>query len=109
MGCNCKKDKLVEDIGSTSSSDTIQRSKDVVIGSLAFILLVLPLVLFIIPFTVYMLFKALVLNSSVDITQNMASLAKTLNGKFNSNPVDEEEDSVIDGDEYELVGVDEIK
>lgn len=115
MGCNCKNKKISEnnlDINDVSFSQI--KNKSITITAINYVLRFLMFVItsvisipVVIVFTIYMLFKTILIGKSIDISGTMKSIGTMLKQKENN---DENEDEIDEDDEddYEIYDVDDI-
>ena len=110
MGCNCKNDK--NSVG-TNDTTSQKEKQPLIIRGIVFITKTLLFLIgsviasiIVIPFSVYMLFKAIYLNEGIDITNTLVNVGKTLKKKETDDD-DEEEYEFEDEDELELLNVQE--
>ena len=112
MGCNCKNDNI--DLGLTNEVN----KEDIPIGNKILITVIKTFMfligsvvgtILVIPFTIYMLFKVIYFNDSVDVTSGLVNIGKALRGKDKDDEDDDYDDDEYDDDEYELEDVEVIK
>jgi hypothetical protein len=103
MGCNCKNNDNQYSVGSdiNLSKRILNYSLRTIMFSLS--LLTLPIILI---FSVWLLFRTLVLNKDVNIYEMLKFMAKTFKNKNNEDDYDD--DIYDDEDEYELMDVENI-
>lgn len=117
MACGCKdKTKGILPNGGVNNADNSDLPiKDKIIifitKTIGFTIGGILLSIFVIPFSLYILFKIVYFEESIDITGALINLGKTLT-KDRSGENDFEDEDIdmadIDSNDYELVGVDDI-
>lgn len=103
MGCNCKKDSNQYSVGSdvNVTKRILNYSFRIIMFSLS--LLTLPIIVI---FSTWILFRTLVLNKDVNITEMLKGVIKAFKTKNDDD--DDDEDIYDDEDEYELMDVENI-
>ena len=104
MACNCKKDKNGVEIKETPKNKKgpiVIRAISLVTKTILFLFGSLIATIIVIPFSIYMLFKVIFLDGSIDLTDNLLSLGKILKKKDNDD--DDEDFEFEDEDEIVLL------
>jgi len=106
-GCGCKSDSIESnEIGTVETGNLFMDTLKMVTKILIFIIASVIGSIVVIPFTIYLLFKTIFGNGSVDVNKLALSIIKQ-NKKTNEEDIDDEKELDSD-DEYELVDVDDI-
>jgi hypothetical protein len=109
MGCGCKSDNNSEESLKSNENQSIGKSIGFYIGrSFIFIfsLLLLPII---VGAVVYVLFKHIVLSRDTDFQKMFVLLGKKLMSKEESVDDSEDEDEIVDPNDYELMDIVNIK
>lgn len=104
--CNCKKSNNSENIETINEKSKNKRPiiiRGLVFTTKVFIFLFSSVIatLIVIPFSIYMLYKVIFLNESIDVTEALLKIGKTLKKKEDND--DAEEFEFEDEDELELL------
>lgn len=110
MACSkCKKNKEKIDLGvdAFDRGETFFEKALVFFAKLIIFIIATPItVLIIVPFTVYLLIKALFFNSTVDVTSGLIRVGKMITGK-EIEYEDDDEEFIDDDEELIETGIDE--
>jgi uncharacterized membrane protein len=108
MGCNCKNSSVETESEKIEKTNKI-KVFNIALNFIAFLIVTCIVIPLIIPFTIYVLFKTIVLrNSDMNVTSNLLKLGKKMMEKENSNKDDESYDLFENNDDYELTDVESV-
>lgn len=112
MGCGCKSGDITPtNLSENGNKFSVNKIKDTLINSMYFLFVLIIGLPFINIFFIWFLFKTIVVNQNIDITNLLAIVAKKMNVKFNEEP-DEDDDyeelSVLTEDDVVLLDVEDI-
>jgi hypothetical protein len=113
MSCGCKSGDITPtNLSNNENKFSVNKIKDTLINSMYFLFVLIIGLPFINIFFIWFLFKTIVVNQNIDITNLLAIVAKKMNVKFNEEPEEDDDDyeelSVLTEDDVVLLDVEDI-